>query len=150
MCGAVCHIQIFLIPNANLSYTIQPESYALMNPMEFINDSYVSWDLTYWANGLILNRIPLLKKLQLREVFTFRGIYGKLSDKNDPMVNSALFEIPTDAEDYKMTSVPYMEVGVGVENILKCLRVDYVWRLTYRNTPNTDKSGVRIALHFTF
>lgn len=139
-----------LIPNANLSYTIQPESYALMNPMEFINDSYVSWDLTYWANGLILNRIPLLKKLQLREVFTFRGIYGKLSDKNDPMVNSALFEIPTDAEDYKMTSVPYMEVGVGVENILKCLRVDYVWRLTYRNTPNTDKSGVRIALHFTF
>lgn len=47
-----------LIPNANLSYTIQPESYALMNAMEFINDSYVSWDLTYWANGAILNYIP--------------------------------------------------------------------------------------------
>ena len=65
-----------LIPNANLSYTIQPESYTLMNAMEFANDQYLSWDLTYWANGAIFNRIPLLKYLKLREVFSFRGLYG--------------------------------------------------------------------------
>lgn len=139
-----------LIPNANLSYTIQPESYALMNAMEFINDSYVSWDLTYWANGTILNYIPLLKELKLREAFSFRGLWGNLSDKNNPQYNNDLFRFPVSAQTRTMSNVPYMEVGVGVDNLFKILRVDYVWRLTYRDTPNCDKSGVRIALHFTF
>ena len=42
---------MLILPNANLSYTIQPESYALMNALEFINDQYVSWDFTYYANA---------------------------------------------------------------------------------------------------
>ena len=46
--------------------------------------------------------------------------------------------------------IRHMEAGVGVENIFKVLRVDYVWRLTYRNLPNIDKSGLRISLHMTF
>ena len=62
-----------LIPNANLSYFIQLESFSCLNPMEFINDSYAQWDLTYWANGAILNYIPLIKKLKLREAIFFRG-----------------------------------------------------------------------------
>ena len=139
-----------LLANANLSYTIQPESFALMNPLEFINDSYVSWDVTYWANGALLNYIPLLKKLKLREAFSFRGLYGHLSDKNDPTKSLELFKFPDTAQPFKMTSTPYMEVGVGVDNLFKILRVDYVWRLTYRNNPNIDKSGIRIALHITF
>jgi len=31
-----------LIPNANLSYIIQPNTYSLLSAMEFINDSYAS------------------------------------------------------------------------------------------------------------
>lgn len=61
------YFQLF-IPNANLTYTIQPESYALINAMEFITDSYASIEATYWANGALLNYVPLLKKLRLREV----------------------------------------------------------------------------------
>lgn len=139
-----------LIPNANLSYTIQPESYALMNPMEFINDSYASWDFTYYANGAILNYIPLIKKLKLREIFTFRGLYGHLSDKNNPLYNNNLFRFPVITQTCNMSSKPYMEMGIGIENILKILRIDYVWRLTYKNSHNIDKHGIRIALHFKF
>lgn len=139
-----------LIPNANLSYTIQPESYALMNAMEFINDSYVSWDLTYWANGAILNYIPGLKRLKLREAFSFRGLWGDLSQRNDPRYDNALYRFPADAHTRLMTDTPYMEAGVGLDNIFRILRVDYVWRLTYRDTPGCNRSGVRIALHFTF
>ena len=62
-----------LIPNANLSYFIQLESFSCLNPMEFINDSYAQWDLTYWANGLLFNQIPFVKKAKLREVVSFRG-----------------------------------------------------------------------------
>lgn len=139
-----------LIPNANLSYTIQPESFALMNPMEFINDSYASWDITYWANGAILNYIPLIKKLKLREAFSFRGLWGNLSDRNNPACDQNLLRFPSDAHTRLMTNTPYMEVGVGLDNIFKILRLDYVWRLTYRDTPDISKSGLRLALHFTF
>lgn len=137
-------------PNANLSYTIQPESYALMNAMEFANDQYLSWDLTYWANGALFNRIPFIKYLRLREVVSFRGLYGKLSDKNNPELHNELFRFPFDSFAAPMKKQPYMEIGVGIDNILTILRVDYVWRLTYRNTPNVDRGGVRVQLHFTF
>lgn len=139
-----------LIPNANLSYTIQPESFDLMNPMEFINDSYITWDMTYWANGTIFNYIPLLKKLKLREAFSFRGVWGHLSKRNNPENNRDLFRFPTISDVQPMGRMPYMEAAVGVDNIFKILRVDYVWRLTYRDRPGIDKGGVRIQLHFTF
>ena len=139
-----------LIPNANLTYTIQPESFAMMNAMEFVNDSYVSWDLTYWANGAIFNYIPLVKKLKLREVFCFRGVSGTLSSKNNPLNNSNLYLFPALQEPEEMNWKPYMEASVGIENIFKCLRLDYVWRLSYRNKQNIDKSGLRVAVHITF
>lgn len=139
-----------LIPNANLSYTIQPESYALMNAMEFVNDRYLSWDVTYWANGALFNRIPLIKYLKLREVLSFKGLYGELSRKNRPENDAALLRFPTTALCQPMEKTPYMEMSAGIDNLFKVLRVDYVWRLTYRDTPGVDKRGVRIALHVTF
>jgi hypothetical protein len=139
-----------LIPNANLSYTIQPESFACLNPMEFIQDSFAQWDITYWANGALFNNIPLFKKLKLREVACFRGLYGHLSKKNNPQYDSELFAFPAEANTHLMDKGPYMEASVGIENIFKCLRVDYVWRLSYLDQPNINKSGIRISLHITF
>lgn len=137
-------------PNANLSYTIQPESYSLMNPMEFANDRYAAIDLTYWGNGVLFNRIPLVKKLRLREVLTFKGLMGGLSDGNNPEYNDELYRFPSSATPRVMTSRPYMEIGAGIDNILTILRVDYLWRLTYRDTPGCDRHGLRVSLHFTF
>lgn len=140
-----------LIPNANVSYIIQPESFALMNPMEFVNDTYASWDIAYWANGAILNYIPGIKTLKLREVFGFRGLWGHLSHRNDPAQNPGLYRFPADATMTTMTSRPYLEASVGLDNIFKYLRVDYVWRLTYTRTPYAiDRHGLRIALQFKF
>ncbi len=88
--------------------------------------------------------------MKLREVVSFKGLYGSLSDKNNPSLNNDLFRFPTDALCRPMDKVPYMEMSVGLDNILTILRVDYVWRLTYRSTPGVDKNGIRIALHFRF
>ena len=139
-----------LLPNVNLSYTVQPESYALMKPMEFINDQALSWDLTYWGNGVLMNRLPLIKKLRLREVFTLRGLWGSLSDKNNPALNNDLYLFPADVLCQPMNGKPYMEAGVGLDNILTILRVDYVWRLNYRDHAGTDRHGIRVQLHFNF
>lgn len=141
---------MLLIPNVNMSYFLQSDAYSLMNTMEFINDQYASWDVTYYMNGFVLNRIPLIQKLKLREVFSFRGLYGTLSEKNDPLKNKedGLFKFPE--QTYRLGEKPYMEVDAGLENIFKMLRVDYVWRLSYRNHPNIDHSGIRLKFHITF
>ncbi|MDE5970891.1 MAG: DUF5686 and carboxypeptidase regulatory-like domain-containing protein [Muribaculaceae bacterium] len=139
-----------LIPNANTSFTIQRESFALMNPMEFINDTQLTWFLTYWANGLILNNIPYVKKLKLREVFSFRGVVGNLSNRNNPDYNLDLYQFPKSDNSVDMNWKPYMEASVGLDNILKCIRLDYVWRLSYRNRREVDRAGVRIAFHVSF
>lgn len=144
---------LLIMPNANLSYTIQKESYSLMNAMEFFNDEYASWDLTYYMSGLIFNRIPLIRKLNWREVITFKGMYGNLSDKNrpDPLNTGSLFKFPYENEEYHfLGSKPYMEVGFGIENIFRVLRVDYVRRLTYTDLPGVDKWGIRIQFHIQF
>lgn len=140
-----------LIPNANLSYTIQPESFALLNPMEFVNDSQLNWELTYWANGALFNLVPGFKKLKLREVVSFRGVWGHLSAKNDPASNPELLRFAPGSCTRPMNDGPYMEISAGIDNILRCLRVDYVWRLNYLDVPySIDRRGLRIAFHATF
>ncbi len=139
---------LLLIPSANLSYTTQYESYAMLNAMEFINDQYLSWDVNYNLNGLILNALPLIKGLKLREILTFRGFYGSLSKQNDPTLSTGLLKFPDTV--YKMSNEPYMEAGIGIVNIFKFLRIDYIWRLNYLNHLNIDKSGLRFNLDFYF
>lgn len=141
---------LLILPNANLTYTIQPETYTNMNALEFINDEHVSWDLTYYLNGNLLNRLPLIKKLQWREVFCFRGLWGHLTDKNDPVkgIGKGLFAFPNDT--YRLNRTPYMEASVGFENIFKFLRIDYVWRLNYRSNPHIQKSGIRCTMNIFF
>jgi hypothetical protein len=140
---------MLILPNANLSYTVQPESYNLMNALEFISDEYASWDVTYFMNGAILNRLPLIKKLKLREVLTFRGLYGNLTDKNNPSSGKAgAYLFP--AGSRPLGKEPYMELGAGVENIFTFLRLDYVWRLTYRDNPGIQKNGIRFVMKMSF
>ena len=139
-----------MLPNANLSYTIQPESFALMNPLEFINDSYAMVDFTYWMNGLIFNRIPGFNRLKLREVVNFKALWGHLSHRNNPEYNPDLFIFPTDVYTTAMSNRPYMEISAGLDNIFRVFRVDYVWRLSYRNNPYAPKWGVRVAFHLAF
>lgn len=139
---------LLILPNANLSYTIQPEAYTNMNAMEFINDEYASWDVTYYMNGLLLNRIPLIKKLKWREVFCFRGLWGHLSDKNNPAKSTGLFAFPEGS--LTLGKAPYMEASVGIENIFKFLRLDYVWRLNYRDNPDIQTHGVRCTMRIQF
>lgn len=144
---------LLIIPNANLSYTIQKESFQLMNAMEFFNDSYFSWDLTYYMNGAIFNRLPLIRKLNWREVLTCKGMFGHLSSKNRPnnLNTGELFKFPYESDEYHyLGSKPYVEIGAGIENIFKVLRIDYIYRLTYRDYPGIDKSGIRFTFHMQF
>ena len=132
---------LLILPNVNLSYTIQPESYTNMNAMEFISDEYASWDLTYYMNGNLLNRLPLVKKLKWREVFCFRGPMGTSDrqEQSDEWWRGAVSFSPNGS--YTLGKAPYMEASIGIENIFKFLRLDYVWRLNYRDHPGIRRKG---------
>lgn len=136
--------------NSNITYTLQPESFTLLNPMELAMDRYFSWDLSYFMSGLLFNRIPLLNRLKLREVIGFKGFAGKLSNKNNPELNPHLLNFPAESNTQVMGKRPYMEFSVGVDNIFSAIRLDYVWRMSYLNAVGIDKSGLRVALHFSF
>ncbi len=139
---------LLILPNTNQSITIQPEAFHMMNALEFVTDQYVSFNATYYLKGWILNRIPGIKWLRLREVLSFNMIYGGLTDKNNPTLTPGLFLLPDGTQP--LGSTPYMECSVGLENIFKILRIDYYRRLTYMDHPDIKKGGIRIALRFTF
>ena len=145
---------LLIIPNANLSYTYRKETFDTMTPMEFILDQHITWDVVYYMNGLILNRTPLLKNLKLREVLYCRGIWGSLSSQNDPAIEKSdrIFLYPTDRSKATGTTMkePFVEIGAGIENIFKLMSINWFKRLTYKDSPDVDQWGIRIAVHLQY
>jgi hypothetical protein len=107
-------------------------------------------------NGKLFNRIPLLKKLKWREMFRIRGLWGTLTDKNNPFKsdNPDLFLFPMRNNEYTSFVMdkrePYLEASVGIYNIFKLLHVEYVRRLTYLDNPHIHKNGVRFMIQMVF
>lgn len=136
------------IPSGNAGLFLSSNAFNTMQPMEFIMDQYVAFFATYHLKGWILNRIPLVNRLRLREVVGFNILYGGLSTKNDPAHDPAgLYRFPENTIPFG--TKPYMEYSVGVENILSFLRVDFVRRLTYtEGMEGWDRWFIRLDLKF--
>ncbi|MFK7775313.1 MAG: DUF5686 family protein [Saprospiraceae bacterium] len=131
---------LMFLPRANQTYSYQTFSYNMMNFLEFVSDQYVSFNALYYMNGYIFNKIPLIRKLKLREVFTFKMLYGSVADKNNPNLNSELIQFPTndlgEQTTFTLAEKPYMEGSVGVANIFKIISIDLVQRFNYLDNPN--------------
>lgn len=138
-----------LMPNANLSYFYQQNAFSLMKPMEFVTDTYAELHVNYNANGALFNYVPLLKKLKLRELIGVHAMWGTLSQRNDPRYDPDLLRFPGGAATGDASRTPYVELNVGVGNILRILSVYYVTRLTH-NAPGITRHGFRAAFHFSF
>lgn len=150
---------LLYMPNANTGYTIQRNAFTQLQSMEFVYDQYAQWDIQWRMMGMILNNVPLLRRLKWREVVTFRGVMGELSERNDPdalaadglsLRNPHLYALPSNGAVYRLGSTPYMEVAFGLENIFKVLRIEYVRRLSYLDHPGIQKNGVQIAVAVGF
>ncbi|PTT03740.1 hypothetical protein DBR11_01330 [Pedobacter sp. HMWF019] len=145
---------LLVIHRANQTYAYQPQSYNLMNFMEFMSDRYASLHIDHAFNGFFFNKIPLVKKLQLREVASFKILYGGISAKNLPQNDPDLFRFQRDRENrqtsFALDRTPYMEGSIGISNIFKILRVDYVRRFTYLDHPDVPKWGIRARIHVDF
>ena len=144
---------LLCMPPVSLTYLADAndETFNLMRNMEFLNDRYVFWGAQWDLNGKIFNRIPLIKKLKWREFVGIKGMWGHLTDKNNPALHPndpVLMQFP--AESHVMSNKPYWEAMVGIHNIFKFFGVDYVRRLTYKDLPNVDKWGLRFNFMMSF
>ncbi|PSK89750.1 DUF5686 and carboxypeptidase-like regulatory domain-containing protein [Taibaiella chishuiensis] len=145
---------LLTIHRANQTYAYQLESYNLMNFMEFISDHYASINLDHSLNGFLFNKIPLVKKLQLREALSFKMLFGGVRDENMPR-NYNDIEFPRDVMQprsfsHTLSQGPYMEGSIGIANIFKLLRIDVVKRFNYLDHPHVSSWGIRGRIKFTF
>lgn len=145
---------LLIMPAANMSYIIQPSTFNLINNMEFLNDRYASLDAEWDINGKLFNRLPLIKKLKLREYIGVKVLWGCLTDKNNPFLSgnsgsSRLMYFP-DGCSVMDASRPYVELAAGVHNVFRFFSVQYVRRLNYLNLPTATRHGVRIDFQITF
>ncbi|MBQ7510218.1 MAG: carboxypeptidase-like regulatory domain-containing protein [Prevotella sp.] len=145
---------LLIMPASNPSYIQQPYTFSLINTMEFLNDRYASLMLAWDLNGKILNRIPLAKKLYWREYIGLRMLWGDLSDKNNAYLpenagSPRLMYFP-EGVNVMNPNRPYMEMAIGVHNIFKFFRVEWVKRLTYKDLPTAPHWGMRYGVSLTF
>ena len=145
---------LLIIPNASLSYIVQDRAFLLVNNLEFLNDRYASFDLTWDLNGKLFNRLPLINRLKWREYLGVKTLWGSLSDKNNPTLpqnagSSVLMEFPEGS--FVMDShKPYVELLFGVHNVFRFFHIEYVRRLTYLDLPTAHKHGIRAKFSMKF
>ncbi len=126
----------------NNSYYFDAEAFNLMNLFEFVSDQYVQVMATHHFQGLFLNKIPLLRKLQWRELAFARGVMGSVSAENQKIVS-----LPVGMSGLNQ---PYLEAGFGIENIFKVMRIDALWRLTNLNNPKAPHFGITGTFQIKF
>lgn len=125
-------------PEGNYSYVHNKYLYNNMSLLEFSADQYASLNFQYYFGGLLFDKIPGVKKLKWREVVTSNVFYGNMSKANEQYNKLNSFDVAY--------PIPYVEAGVGIENIFKFLRIDYIYRITHRDNPNITKWAIYASL----
>ncbi len=135
---------------ANQTYLYDRNAYNNMNFLEFVADHYVGLNLTHAFGGFLLNKVPLIKKLKLREFVSAKVIYGGLRDENNPTLHPELLRFPRTLAGNPLTfplgKTPYAELGVGVGNIFKILRLDLIKRFGYLDHGGVSSLGLRFTI----
>ncbi|MFV8346027.1 DUF5686 family protein [Flavobacterium sp. ZB4P13] len=130
-----------VIPGNQTYFTIE-NTFSNLNFYEFVSDEYVTLQWNHNFNGKIFSRIPFMRKLNWREIVSIKGVYGAISDENRAINASGLI--------YNAPEKGYWEYSAGIGNIFKVFRIDFAWRGSYLNTPDTQRFSIKGSFGFHF
>lgn len=132
-------------PAGSMSLGYAKYNFNLLHHASFAHNLYSNTHFHFNGGGIILNHIPLIQKLKLREIVSFKGHYGGLNSSYN-----GVFDLPDYYSNH--TNKPYAEIGFGLTNILKILRAEYVMQLgnTYRNKSYTYNHGLFFRAEMSF
>ncbi|HLF32918.1 MAG TPA: DUF5686 family protein [Cyclobacteriaceae bacterium] len=120
-------------------------AFSTMNYFEFASDSYISLRYQQFMGGYLLSRLPLISKLKWRLVGNANMLWGRMSNANrdhTPLVD----ELNLPVEQFGILGeTPFIELGYGIENILKFIRIDAFHRLTYLDNNNVHPFQVKLS-----
>ena len=124
-------------------------TFNLLEVFEYSSDSYVAFFFNNNFDGLLLNYIPLLRRLKWRSEVGFRLVYGRISQGTKDLLLKETSDGRSIPPLTGLGELPYIEMNFGIHNILKILRVDFVTRLTYREIQHRNyafKFAMQISL----
>ncbi len=134
---------------SNQSYSVVRNTFCLLDYYDLMTDAYVMGHFEHHLNGFLFNKVPLLKKLKLREIMFYRSIYGTVRQENiDINRSNIVYNAPS--------SSLYSEFGFGIENIgygnFRPIRIDFVWRSSFKNVngPEAPNFGIRLDFNPEF
>lgn len=127
-------------------------TYNMMNFYEFIADRSVEVSYTQHFEGFLLNRVPLVRNLDLRLVGGAKAAIGDYAAGNNRYLSDENLQGEKVTKDFKnfKGNTPYVEVSYGLENILKFIRIEAIHRLTYLRNADIDRFGVKGSFYFSF
>ncbi|MCS7019907.1 MAG: DUF5686 family protein [Cytophagales bacterium] len=123
-------------------------AFNMMRFFEFVSNHYFTLHLTHRFEGLMFNRIPLIRQLKWRTLATANMLYGSLSESHRLLTPTQRLSGEPLPSVQGLGNLPYIEVGYGIENILRFIRVDFIHRLTYLDSPQVRRFGVKISAQF--
>jgi hypothetical protein len=130
----------------NEIYYYNKYAFNMMNRFEYVSDRYAGFNVEHNIGNGLFRYIPITRKLKFRQFYSAKGVWGNLSEANRNLnfVGTQSFQ----TLDNKM----YLEVGTGVDNILKVLRFDFIWRLLPQPLPKelNKRFGIFGSFRLTF
>jgi hypothetical protein len=127
------------IAPGNELYYYNKYAFSLMNKYEFLHDKYAGITFEHNVGNGIFRFIP---KLKFRQFYTIKTLWGNLSDANKALNFVGQHNFQT------LDGKTYLELGTGVDNILKVLRLDFVWRIL--PTPLPKETSRRFGIFGSF
>lgn len=136
------------VHKGNDTYYYNQYAFNNMNRYEFASDKYASLSLQQSFGSFPFKYVPLLKRLKWRSLVDFKGVIGTMSEANK--IANGYYDTSINYHFTIPDKTPYMETGVGIDNIFHLIRIDAVWRLNYLNNPGICKFGLKGSLELKF
>jgi len=124
--GEALPFMLLEIHPGNDIYYYSKQSFNLMNRFEFLSDRYAGFTIEHDFEKKLINLLPFLRRLNVRQFWNMKAVWGDLSKANKELNCKEYSSYPMQSLNGK----PYIELGTGLDNIFRYFRVDLVWRMS--------------------